>query len=95
MKLTTKIAMLGLVGATFAVPAMSQADALKINLLGLHISIGHNRPDDCWDWHWRRDHGYADWAWYRDHPGYRGERVDFRRDRDRDRRDRDDRHDRR
>src|ERR1019366_4462643 len=83
----TKLAMLGLMGVMFAIPAASQADALKVNLFGLHISIGHNR-DDCNNWQWRRDHGYDDWRWYRDHPGYRGDRDDHRarddhRDRDR------------
>ncbi len=105
MKLSTKLAVLGVVGAMFAIPAASQADAIKVNLLGWHISLGHN--DQCYDWHWRRDHGYDDWRWYRDHPGWRPDRDDHRdrdRDRDRDRnRDRDrrdgdrgrDRHDRR
>ena len=98
--LSTKLAILGLMGAMFAIPAASQADALKVNLFGLHIAIGHDHcaPPaivvvDRYDWRWRRDHGYDDWVWYRDHPGFRGERADFRgRDFDRDRghdRDRD------
>ncbi|MHB8635225.1 MAG: hypothetical protein ACYC96_02000 [Fimbriimonadaceae bacterium] len=89
--LSTKLAVLGLMGVVFAVPAASQADAIRVNLFGLHIAIGHTRrPDDCYNWQWRRDHGYRDWQWYRDHPGYRGDRDD-RRDRGDDRRARDDR----
>ena len=73
----TKLAMLGLMGFIFAIPAASQADGLRVNLFGLHIAIGHDR-DDSFNWQWRRDHGYDDWVWYRDHPGYRGDRDDHR-----------------
>lgn len=75
----TKLAILGLMGAMFAVPAVSQADALRLNLFGLHVAIGHDHPD-CYDWHWRRDHGCDDWRWYRDHPDFHGDRRDYDRD---------------
>ena len=98
----TKFAVLGLMGAIFAIPAASQADGLRINLPGFHLAIGtaHRAPVvvvDIYDWQWRRDHGYSDWAWYRDHPECRIDKVVWLRDhaRDADRGHDRDRHDRR
>lgn len=94
-----KLSTLVLIGAIFAAPAASHADGIRINLLGLHIAIGHRHCPppvvvvDCWDWRWRRDHGYDDWRWYRDHPNWHHSRDDYYRDHGHDRGF--DRHDRR